>query len=120
MEADDNARSCARATNHQGIGRRAKGMLSGGIGNSKRAIARDGGEISETREGNKSFKAKEQKLGQHLGKDTLAMKENQAHPTGGQRKSLENPAETIEKEEVHPIQSPKSKDATSTSQLSPI
>lgn len=65
------------------------------------------------------FKAKEQKLGQHLGKDTPAMKENQAHPTGGQRKSLENPAETIEEEEVHPIQSPKSKDATPTTQLSP-
>ena len=65
------------------------------------------------------FKAKEQKLGQHLSKDTPAMKENQEHPTGGQRKSLENPAETIEEEDVHPIQSPKSKDASSTPQLSP-
>jgi len=46
------------------------------------------------------FKAKEQKLGQHLGKNTPAMKENQTQLVGGQRKSLENPAETIEEEEV--------------------
>jgi len=62
------------------------------------------------------IKAKERKLDQELGKDTLAIKENQAHSTAGQQKSLKNPVETIEEEEVQPSQSPRSKDATPTPQ----
>ena len=58
------------------------------------------------------FKAKEQKSGEQLGKDTSAMKENQAHSTAGQQKSRENPTETIEEEEVQPSQSPRIRGST--------
>lgn len=65
------------------------------------------------------FKVKELKLDQYLGKNMLAMKNNQHYPIRGQQKSLENPAKTIEEEDVYPIQSPKENNATFILQLSP-
>lgn len=54
----------------------------------------------------------------YLGKDILAMKENQAHFIARQQKSLENLTETIEEEEVHePSQHSRCKDAIFIPQL---
>ena len=48
------------------------------------------------------FKAKEQKSGEHLSKDTSEMKENQAHSTAGQQKSLKNQRKLLRKKKCSP------------------
>lgn len=76
-------------------------MFSGGDGRIKIAVTGDENEIGEVREGINPFKAKEQNLSEHLGKDALGLRKNQAQPTRQQR-SRENSAKPIE-EEVRPI-----------------
>lgn len=64
------------------------------------------------------LKAKEQTLGQHLGRDAPAIKKTQAQPKG-QRKSLEEAAEPVEEEEVLSSYSPREGGSASALHLSP-
>ena len=61
------------------------------------------------------FKAKEQKSGQHKGKDTLIAKKNLEQP---KKKTPESSTEPIEEREVLPTQGPKSKESTPARQPS--
>lgn len=65
------------------------------------------------------LKVKEQILSQQLGRDAPAIKKNQAQPKE-QRKSLEEAAESIEKEEVLSSYSPKKRGSASVLNFNPI
>lgn len=80
MEVDDNARSCTQVTNHQRVNGGTKRAFLVEIEIIKEQLPEVEVNLARLKSEIGIFKAKKQKLGQHLGKNLLRAKKNPEQP----------------------------------------